>query len=98
MDPSSADKLHYIRIPKAQGGRAESVRMAYVLAGKPYLDVLWGRGEVAQGVAGNPFKQFPLVETPSGRRIYQSLAIMHHAAHGTAAWPSDPSHLTDALA
>jgi glutathione S-transferase len=99
MDQTSADKIHYVRISKAQGARAEMVRMLYVLAGKPYVDVLWGRGESAQAVAGNnPFKQFPFVETSSGKRIYQSLAIMHHAGHGTSAWPSDPDRLTDALA
>ncbi|HEX9294298.1 MAG TPA: glutathione S-transferase family protein [Polyangiaceae bacterium] len=99
MNQISADKIHYLRIPKGQGGRAEMVRMVYVLAGKPYVDALWSRAETAQAVGGkNPFKQFPFVETPSGRHVYQTLAIMHHAAHGTPAWPSDPTRLTDALA
>jgi glutathione S-transferase len=99
MDQPSADKIHYIRISKALGGRAEAVRLLYVLAGKPYVDVFWDRSETAQALAGNnPFRQFPFVETPGGKRIYQSLAIMHHAAHGTPAWPSDPDRLTDALA
>jgi glutathione S-transferase len=93
-----ADKIHYVRIPKAQGGRAEMVRMAYVLAGKPYVDVFWTTAEASKIAPTNPFKQFPIVETPSGEHIYQSLAIMHHAAHGTPAWPSDPRRLTDALA
>ncbi len=95
----SADKIHYIRISKGQGGRAEMVRMGYVLAGKPYVDVLWSRAEFAQAVTGKiPFRQFPFVETPSGACVYQTLAIMHHAGHGTPAWPSDPARLTDALA
>lgn len=37
MSPS--DRLHYVRIPNGFGGRAEQVRMAYALAGKPYVDV-----------------------------------------------------------
>ena len=98
MDQPSADKIHYIRIPKGQGARAEMVRMVYVLAGKPYVDVLWARGEATGAVTGkNPFKQFPVVETASGKHVYQALAIMHHAARGTSAWPSDADGLTDAL-
>ncbi|HMI83579.1 MAG TPA: glutathione S-transferase family protein, partial [Polyangiaceae bacterium] len=50
------------------------------------------------GAKENPFKQLPVVETPSGTHIYQTLAIMHHAAHGSSAWPSDPHRLTEALA
>ncbi|MCC6899839.1 MAG: glutathione S-transferase family protein [Polyangiaceae bacterium] len=93
-----ADKLHYLKIPDAQGGRAEGVRMVYVLAGKPYVDV-FGTFETARaGVTGkNPYLQYPFVETPSGEVIYQTLAIMHHAGHGTPAWPSDPAALTRAL-
>jgi glutathione S-transferase len=99
MNASAADKLHYLHIPKGQGARAEMVRMVYVLAAKPYVDVFWTREESAQAVSGkNPFRQFPFVETPDGACIYQALAIMHHAAHGTSAWPSDPKPLTDALA
>ena len=98
MDQSTHDKLHYIRIPNAIGGRAEMVRMCYVLAAKPYTDVLHAIADAAAAVTGkNPFKQFPFVETPSGQTIYQTLAIMHHAAHGTPAWPSNPSQLTLAL-
>jgi len=98
MNAQTADKIHYIRIPKGQGARAEMVRLVYVLAGKPYVDALWPRAEAAQAVTGkNPFLQFPFVETPTGKVIYQAMAIMHHAAHGTPAWPSDPDRLTDAL-
>jgi glutathione S-transferase len=99
MSQPAADKIHYIRIPKALGGRAEMVRLVYVLAQKPYVDVLCSFEEVPRSAAlKNPFKQFPVVETASGAYIYQALAIMHHAAHGTPAWPSDPARLTDALA
>ncbi|MCC6665432.1 MAG: glutathione S-transferase family protein [Polyangiaceae bacterium] len=93
-----ADKLHYLKIPDGHGGRAESVRMVYVLAGKPYVDV-FGTFETARAdVTGkNPYLQFPFVETPSGEIIYQTLAIMHHAGHGTPAWPADPAALTRAL-
>jgi glutathione S-transferase len=99
MTQSTADKIHYVRIPKAQGGRAEMVRLVYVLAGKPYEDVLCTFDEAPKsGAAKNPFKQFPVVETPSGAFLYQAIAIMHHAAHGTPAWPADPARLTDALA
>jgi glutathione S-transferase len=99
MTDNAADKLNYIRIPKAEGGRAEAVRLCYVLSGKPYVDVLHSLSEASRAVSGkNPFKQFPFVETSSGEIIYQSLAIMHHAAHGTSAWPSDPARLTRALA
>ena len=93
------DKLHYVRIPNAQGGRAEMVRMCYVLSGRPYIDVLYDFSDAAAAVSGkNPFMQFPFVETPDGDCIYQTLAIMHHAAQGTSAWPSDPDELTNALA
>jgi glutathione S-transferase len=99
MNQVSADKIHYIRIPQARGGRAEMVRMVYVLARRPYVDVLWTRDEAAKAVSGNnPFKQFPFVETSSGAHVYQTLAIMHHAANGTPAWPSEPNRLTDAIA
>jgi glutathione S-transferase len=92
------DKLHYIRIPKAQGGRAEMVRLTYVLAGKPWTDVLHTFSEVAEAVRGkNPFRQLPFVETPEGEHIVQALAIMHHVGHGTPAWPSEPKALTQAL-
>jgi glutathione S-transferase len=92
------DKLHYVRIPNAQGGRAEMVRMCYVLSGRPYIDVLHDFSEAAAAVSGkNPFKQFPFVQTPDGEHIYQTLAIMHHAAQGTSAWPSEPDELTRAL-
>ena len=99
MNQLAADKLHYVRIPKAQGGRTEMVRLVYVLSGKPYVDVLWTFEQVAQSAVGkNPIKQFPVVETPNGTHVYQTLAIMHHVAHGTPAWPSDPHRLTEALA
>src|SRR5258705_9356579 len=99
MNQAIADKVHYIRIPKGQGAGAEMVRLVYVLADRPYVDVLWPRAEAAQAVAGkNPFLQFPFVETPNGNIVYQTMAIMHHAAQGTPAWPSDPTRLTDALA
>jgi glutathione S-transferase len=92
------DKIHYLRIPDGLGARAEMVRMTYVLAGRPYTDVLGTFADAAAKVVGkNPFKQFPFVETASGQVVYQTLAIMHHAAHGTPAWPSDPDALTRAL-
>jgi len=95
---TSPDKLHYVRIPKGQGGRAEAVRMTYVLAGRPWTDVLYTFAEAAGAVGGkNPFKQFPFIETAGGDNIYQSIAIMHHAGEGTRAWPSDPAALTRAL-
>src|SRR5262245_41735513 len=98
MNPNNADKIHYARIPKGHGGRAEMVRLTYVLAGKPYVDVLWPFEQVQQsGAKENPFKQLPVVETPSGAYIYQTLAIMQHAAHGTPVWPSEPDRLTNAL-
>jgi glutathione S-transferase len=92
------DKIHYLKIPDGHGGRAEMVRLAYVLAGKPYLDVYATFDTARAAVEGkNPFKQYPFVETPSGEHVYQSLAIMHHAAHGTSAWPANPAELTLAL-
>ena len=95
----AADKIFYLRIPNGMGGGAEKVRMTYALAGRPYVDVLLTLDEAQAAVAGkNPFKQFPFVETASGEFLYQSLAIMHHAAHGTSAWPSEPAALTKALA
>jgi glutathione S-transferase len=95
---SQTDRLHYVRIPNGHGGRAEQVRMAYALAGKPYVDVLHTLAEAAGAVTGkNPFKQFPFVETPAGDAVYQTLAIMHHVGHGTPVWPSDPVALTRAL-
>lgn len=98
MSGNDPDKLHYIRIPNARGARAEAVRLCYVLAGKPYVDVLHVMSDARAIVTGkNPFKQFPFVETASGRIIYQSIAIMHHVGHGTSAWPSDPETLTNAL-
>ncbi len=93
------DELHYLRIPNALGGRAEMVRMCYVLAQRPYVDVLHAVKDAATAVSGkNPFKQFPFVVTASGATIFQTLAIMDHAAQGTSAWPSDPEKLTRALA
>jgi glutathione S-transferase len=98
MTQEAPDKIHYVRLAKAQGARAEMVRLVYVLAGRPYTDVLHALSDAAKAVTGkNPFKQFPFVETSSGSVIYQTLAIMHHAAHGTSAWPSDPVRLTQAL-
>jgi glutathione S-transferase len=94
----TADKLHYVRIPKGQGGRAEQVRLVYVLAGKPYVDVLHSFADAGKAVTGrNPFKQFPFVEAADGRVIYQALAIMHHAAVGTPVWPSDPAKFSEAF-
>jgi glutathione S-transferase len=98
MSNPESDKLYYPRLPGAQGGRAEMVRLVYVLAGKSYVDVLAPMAEASAAIAGkNPYKQFPVIETPSGKHVYQALAIMHHAAHGTPAWPSDPDALTRAL-
>lgn len=98
MDQAEPDKLNYIRIPKGFGARAEMVRMTYALAERPYVDVFWSYAEAREAVQGkNPFNQFPFVETANGRIVYQTLAIMHHAAHGTAAWPNDPERLTEAL-
>ncbi len=95
---TTPDTIHYVRIPKGMGGRAEMVRMTYVLAGKPYVDALASFADASKTVAGhNPFKQFPFVTTASGESIYQAIAIMHHAAHGTSAWPSDPAVLTRTL-
>ena len=45
----------------------------------------------------NPFKQFPFMVTADGQTVYQALAIMHHAAQGTPAWPSDPATFERAL-
>jgi glutathione S-transferase len=93
------DKLHYVRIPKGLGGRAEMVRLCYVLADRSWVDVFHTFAEAQGAVTGkNPFKQFPFVETEGGQVVYQTLAIMHHAAQGTSAWPSDPAQLTRALA
>ncbi len=95
---AAVDTLHYVHIPKAVGGRAEMVRMTYVLAGRPYVDSITSFAAAQGTVSGkNPFKQFPFVVTPSGESIFQTIAIMHHAAHGTSAWPSDPAQLTHAL-
>src|SRR5262245_49598609 len=92
------DKLHYVRLPNAQGGRAEMVRMCYVLSGRPYIDVLHAMEDAPDAVSGkNPFRQFPFVETPDGEVVYQTLAIMYHAAQGTSAWPAEPAALTRAL-
>lgn len=96
---SHPDRLHYVRIPRGQGGRAEMTRMAYVLAGRPYTDVFWSFADARQAVAGkNPFKQFPFVETADGKIVYQTLAIMHHVGRGTPIWPADPEALNQALA
>lgn len=96
---STPDKLYYLHIPNGLGGRAEMVRMTYVLAGRAYQDVFCSFADAAATVKGkNPFKQFPFVETASGEVRYQALAIMHHAAHGTPAWPAEPAALTRALA
>jgi glutathione S-transferase len=98
MTEPPADKIVYVKIPNGHGGRAEMVRMVYALAGKPYEDVFTTFEEARATVEGkNPFLQFPFVETPGGDVLYQTLAIMHHAAHGTSAWPSDPDQLTRAL-
>lgn len=98
MNDRAPDKLYYLRIPKGHGGRAEMVRMVYALAGRPYVDVYASFDDARATVEGkNPFRQYPFVETPSGEFVYQTLAIMHHAAHGTPAWPSEPSALTLAL-
>jgi len=95
---ANPDKLYYLRIPDAHGGRAEMVRLTYVLAGRPYEDVFCAIADARAAVTGkNPFLQFPFVVTASGAVVYQTLAIMHHAAHGTAAWPSEPAQLTRAL-
>jgi glutathione S-transferase len=92
------DKLHYLHIPNGMGGRAEMVRMTYVLAGKPWVDALTTFAEAQQTVTGkNPYRQFPWIETASGEIVVQAMAIMHHAAHGTPAWPGDPAELTRAL-
>jgi glutathione S-transferase len=97
MTSPNPDRLHYVRIPNGRGGRAESVRMVYTLAAKPFTDVLWAPAEFRAAASKNPFRQVPFVETPTGEIIYQTLAIMHHAARGTPAWPEDPSALTQAL-
>jgi glutathione S-transferase len=98
MTKRDVDELHYVKIPDGHGGRAEMVRLAYVLAGRPYLDVFCSFQEARAVAEGkNPFLQFPFVVTPSGEAIYQTLAIMHHAAQGTSAWPSAPAELTRAL-
>jgi glutathione S-transferase len=94
----TADRLNYVKIPNGQGGRAEQVRLCYVLAGKPYTDVFHAFSDAASAVTGkNPFKQFPFVETASGETVYQTLAIVHHVGRGTPVWPSDPTQLTRAL-
>lgn len=98
MPDPAVDKLHYVRIPGGHGARAEGVRLAYVIAGRPWTDVLYSFAEVRTAAAGKtPFNQMPFVETASGEIIYQSLAIMQHAGQGTRAWPSDPHKLTLAL-
>ena len=95
--PAMTDELHYLRLPGAQGGRAEMVRLCFVLADRPWKDVLHPREEFVTAGQRNPFKQFPYLVTANGELIPQSMAIMHHAAHGTAAWPADPASLSRAL-
>jgi glutathione S-transferase len=98
MNDRAPDKICYLKIPDAHGGRAEMVRMVYALAGRPYEDIYVTFEEARAAVEGkNPFRQFPFVETSSGEIIYQTFAMMHHAAHGTTAWPSSADELTRAL-
>lgn len=98
MSQAKIDRLHYVRLPNAQGGRAEMVRLCYVLAGRRFENVFWDLSEARERAAQhNPFKQFPFIETADGRTLYQTLAIMHHASEGTSMWPSGPA-LTRALA
>jgi glutathione S-transferase len=95
---STVDQIHYLRIPNGRGGRAEQVRLVYVLAGKPYEDVIAAFADAQKTVTGrNPYRQFPFVVTPSGEVVYQTVAIMQHAANGTPIWPSKPAELTRAL-
>lgn len=91
------DALHYVRIPNALGGRAEMIRYTYVLAERPWEDVLHRYEDAAETNKRNPYRQFPYVVTSGGEVIPQSLAMMCHAASGTSAWPSDPAQLTKAL-
>lgn len=91
------DALHYVKLSGALGGRAEMVRYCFVLAGKPWQDVLHPREEFASAGQRNPFRQFPYLVTASGEILPQSMAIMAHAAHGTPAWPSDVGGLTKAM-
>lgn len=91
------EELHYVRLPGAHGGRAEMVRLCLVLAGKPWKDVLHPREEFVSAGQRNPYRQFPYLVTEGGELVPQSMAIMHHVAHGTPAWPSDPAALTRAL-
>jgi len=92
------EELHYVRFPNSFGGRAEMVRLCFVLAGKPWKDVLHSFDDARAAGARNPFKQFPFLVTEQGETVFQTMAIMHHGAHGTSAWPSDPTALTRALA
>jgi glutathione S-transferase len=91
------DELHYVRFPDSFGGRAEMVRLCFVLSGRPWVDVLHAREEFVTAGQRNPYRQFPYLVTSGGELIPQSMAIMCHAAHGTPAWPSDAAALTRAL-
>src|SRR5262245_5424224 len=93
------DELWYLRLSKGMGGRAETVRLVYVLADRPWVDRYATPGPEAVAAVGgkNPFRQFPFVVTASGEIVYQTMAIAYHAARGTSAWPSDPDVFTKAL-
>lgn len=91
------DELHYVRIPNGFGGRAEMVRLCFALAGRPWTDVLHSFEDARAAGQRNPYRQFPFLVTEGGETIAQTMAIMHHGAHGTPAWPSEPSALTRAL-
>ncbi len=84
-----------------RSGNSYKVRLALAQLGIAHrlveIDILKGESRTPEFLAKNPNGQVPLLETPNGRFIAESNAILWYVARNTSLAPEDPVDRAEAL-
>ncbi|HZP78758.1 MAG TPA: glutathione S-transferase family protein [Pseudolabrys sp.] len=84
-----------------RSGNSYKVRLALAQLDIPYrlveVDILKGESRTPEFLTKNPNGQVPLLETPNGRFIAESNAILWYVARSTLLAPEDPIDRAEAL-
>jgi len=84
-----------------RSGNSYKVRLALAQLSTSYrlveVDILKGESRTPEFLAKNPNGQVPLLETPNGRYLAESNAILWYVARGTPLAPEDPLDRAEAL-
>lgn len=76
-----------------ESGNCYKVALLCALTQQPYrwerIDLLAGEARTAAFLAKNPNGKTPVIALDDGRYLWESNAILHYLAQGTALWPTD---------